>query len=331
MEAKLYKNALVTSIGSVAADIVIKTLKRLDFNVIGCDIYPKEWIVDAGNVNKFYQVPYTIDFDNYFNCIKNICVDNKIDYIIPLTDVDVDFFNNNREWFEKENIIVCISPKESIDIIRNKKKFQDFVAKKCKFINSIPTELLTNVNTKKLPWAFPVVCKPYDGRSSQGLKYIYNQDEMDAFVSSNISVDKYIIEPFIEGDVVLVELIRNPSENKTIATSRKECLRTQHGCSLTVKLFQDITLEENSIKLANELKIKGSVNFEYIHTQNNEYYLIECNPRFSAGTEFTCMSQYDTVSNHIRCFNNKKIEDYHFRHVQYIARKYEEYITKTEE
>jgi len=35
-------NILVTAIGSFAADIVIKKLKEKSYNIIGCDIYPKE-------------------------------------------------------------------------------------------------------------------------------------------------------------------------------------------------------------------------------------------------------------------------------------------------
>ena len=51
------KTALVTAIGSFSADIVIKSLKKQGLKVIGCDIFPKEWVVDAYSVDVFYQVP----------------------------------------------------------------------------------------------------------------------------------------------------------------------------------------------------------------------------------------------------------------------------------
>ena len=48
-------NVLLTSIGSVAADIAIKSLKRLGHRVVGADIYPREWVADAYNVDVFYR------------------------------------------------------------------------------------------------------------------------------------------------------------------------------------------------------------------------------------------------------------------------------------
>ena len=46
--------ALVTAIGSFSADIVIKNLIKSGFRVVGCDIYPAEWIADSGNGASFY-------------------------------------------------------------------------------------------------------------------------------------------------------------------------------------------------------------------------------------------------------------------------------------
>ena len=51
------KTVVVTAIGSFSADIVIKKCRENGIRVIGCDVYPGEWIADAGNVDAFYQVP----------------------------------------------------------------------------------------------------------------------------------------------------------------------------------------------------------------------------------------------------------------------------------
>ena len=52
---------LVTSLGSVAADIAIKSLRQLGHRVVGTDIYPKEFHVESYEVNAFYQSPYVND------------------------------------------------------------------------------------------------------------------------------------------------------------------------------------------------------------------------------------------------------------------------------
>ena len=63
-------------------------------------------------------------------------------------------------------------------------------------------------------------------------------------------------------------------------------------------------------------------------TYNDDcYYFIECNPRFSGGVEFSCIAGYDMVINHLNIFKNKKIDKLYEIKNQYIARKYEEYVT----
>lgn len=318
------KTALITSTGSVATDIALKSLKRMDFRVIGCNIYPKEWVVESCEVDVFYQAPPVADQDEYLEFIKNLCAKEKIDYILPMIDYEIDLFNVNREWFEKHNVMLCISPKDSLDIIRNKKKLADFAAKKCPMTHTIPTMMLRDV--QKLQWEFPVVCKPYNGRSSQGLKYIYTQQEWDDFVSV---ADKniYIVEPYIDGPIVMVEIVRQINPHKVVAMTRRELMSTPHGCSTAVYVYQDKKLEEATKVLADKLNVWGDVNFEYILDKNGEYHLVECNPRFSAGCEFSCMGGYDYIENHMKCFMGKEIEEAHFKHSMIISRKYEEYIT----
>lgn len=318
------RNALITSTGSVAADITLKSLKRMGFHVVGCNIYPKEWIVESCEMDAFYQAPPVYDKEKYLTFMKELCLKEKIDYLLPMIDYEIDLLNCNREWFEEHEVTLCISPKEALDIIRNKKSLADFVAAECPKTLSIPTKMLRDI--KKLEWEFPVVCKPYNGRSSQGLKYIYNQQEWDEFIVT-ADKDTYIVEPFIEGPLVMVEVVRQMEPHKVIAMTRRELIATPHGCSTTVYVYQDKELEEASKILADKLNVWGDVNFEYILDKDGIYHLVECNPRFSAGCEFSCMGGYDYIENHIKCFMGKEIEDAHFKHNMIIARKYEEYIT----
>lgn len=318
------KTALITSTGSVAADISIKSLRRMGFRIIGCNIYPKEWIVESCEVDSFYQISPVADADQYLNDIKEICLCEKIDFLLPMIDYEIDLLNTHRNWFEVNKIVLCMSPQKSLDIIRDKKKLADFITAKCYDTQSIPTLMLKDVG--KIEWDFPIVCKPFNGRSSQGLKYIHdNQEWLDFLNLAN--KDRYIVQPYIEGPRIVVEIVRQKNPHKVVAMTRRELISTQHGCSLTVLVYQDTRLEESAKKLADALDIIGDVNFEYILDQNGKYHFIECNPRFSAGCEFSCIGGYDCVENHIKCFMGMEIEDYHFKHNMIIARKYEEYIT----
>lgn len=320
------KTALITSTGSVAADIVCKSLKRMGFRVVGCNIYPKEWIVESCEVSVFYQAPPVAKADEYLNFMKELCIKEKIQYLLPMIDYELDLLSVNRSWFDEHGITLCMSPTSTLDIIRNKKKLSDYVEKHCTFIKSIPTVYLKDIDQPE--WTFPIVCKPNDGRSSQGLRYIHSLSEWNDF-KATAENGKYIVEPFIDGPRVVVEVIRDAQHCKTVAMVRRELLSTPHGCSLTVLLYEDQSLENEVKQLADGLGIEGDVNFEFILDSDGIYHLIECNPRFSAGCEFSCMGGYDCVENHMKSFMGEEIEEYHFKHNMIIARKYEEYITAT--
>lgn len=315
---------LLTVTGAVSADIAIKSFKRMGFRIVGCDSHPKEWVVGSNEVDVFYQAPLIKDGEKYLEFIKDICMREHISYIVPMIDIEVDLFSENREWFDDRHITLCISGRQTIDILRNKKRLSDFIATEYPEIKSIPTKMLRDVDN--LEWDFPIVCKPYNGRSSQGLRYINNAEEWDEF-KSTADKDLYIVEPFIEGPIVMVEVVRQPETHQVVAMCRRELMSTPHGLSTTVYIYQDRLLEERSKVLADKLNIVGNVNFEFILDPHGEYHFVECNPRFSAGCEFSCIGGYDCVENHIKCFMGQEIEAYHFKHSMVIARQYEEVLT----
>jgi len=237
------KTALLTVTGAVSADIVTRSLRRMGFKLIGCDSHPKEWIVGSNEVDVFYQAPLISDNEAYLAFIKEICIKENVAYILPFIDIEVDLFSENREWFDEHNIKLCMSGKETISILRNKKKLADFIAKECPDTRSIPTEILRDIT--ELQWDFPVVCKPYNGRSSQGLRYIHNQEEWDEF-RKEADKDLYIVEPFVDGPVVMVEIVRQPNTHKVVAMTRRELMSTPHGLSTTVYIYEDKELEESA-------------------------------------------------------------------------------------
>lgn len=318
------KTALITSTGSAAADIAIKSLKRMGFRVIGCNIYPREWIVESCEVDQFYQAPPISEGKVYLDFMKELCIRENVNYLLPMIDYEIDLFTTVREWFDEQGVVLCMSPNASLDILRNKKKLADFVAENCPKTKHIPTKILRDI--EELEWDFPVVCKPYNGRSSQGLMYIYSQEQWRQFLAT-VNHDTYIVEPYIEGPIVMVETVRQPETNQIATMTRRELMSTPHGLSTTVLVFQDEKLEESTKILAEKLNVHGDVNFEYILDPQGVYHLVECNPRFSAGCEFSCMGGYDCIENHMKCFMGQPIEEYHFKHNMIIARKYEEYIT----
>ena len=270
-------------------------------------------------------MPKVYDEEEYRIAIDEIIAKHKITHILPLTDVEVDYYNNNRKHYEDMNVVICISSYETIEICRNKKKQQEFIDSNVNGIKTIPTKTIKEI--KENPYDFPMVAKLTNGRSSQGLKYIENQEELNLILNTNN--ENYIFQPKIEGNIITVDVICDGIN--CVAIPREELLRTLNGAGLSVKVFSDRILEDSCKKLALALGIRGCVNFEFIRDSKGEYNYIECNPRFSGGVEFSNIAGYDCVLNHIKCFTEEKenIDDFQLNKTIYIARKYEEYVMKT--
>jgi carbamoyl-phosphate synthase large subunit len=315
-------NILVTAIGSFSADIVIKTLKSHGHYVVGCDIYPKEWIVDAYNVNQFYQAPYVNDKEEYITFIEKTCEKHKIDYLFPLTDPEVDLLSGEKARFFEKNIHVCMSNEQTIKLCRDKYQLPKFLLGQG-INNVIPTKYMGDVDIVELP----VFIKPISGRSSEGCRAVFDEKEY-AYLKDALPSNKYIVQPYIQGNILTVDVVRDPIKDEVVCIARRELLRNKSGAGTTVEIIENTELEAICISIARKVGIIGAVNFEFIETDTGEIYLLEINPRFSGGLEFSHMAGYDVVNNHLKCFTGKPIDKKGLIRKVIIARKYEEYLTQ---
>lgn len=316
------KNILVTAIGSFSADIVIKTLKAHGCNVIGCDIYPKEWIAEAYAVNQFYQAPFVSEKENYINFIDEICRKHNVEYIFPLTDPEVDVLSSVKQRYLGKGITVCVSDEHIIRLVRNKYMLPQFL--KEEGINHvIPTKLLSEVDLIE----GPSFIKPISGRSSEGCRPVYSNTEFINF-KKTIKESEYIIQPLIEGNIITVDIVKDPNSENIICIARRELLRNKSGAGTTIEIIENAELNSLCMSIAKKISIIGAVNFEFIENSDGSFYFLEINPRFSGGVEFSQMAGYDVVGNHLKCFSNKKISRENTIKKMIITRKYEEYVTK---
>ncbi len=293
------RNILLTAIGSFSTTAIVNSLKRNfeNYNLFGCDIYPKAWHHISKDFKEVYLAPYVSKADEYLKFILNVCTLNNINMIIPLTDIEVDFYNKNRSHFEQRNIIITIGSSELLKIARNKRNLADFILEKN--YNSIPTYLFNSLSSA----TYPLIAKPLDGRSSEGIHYLQSINDL----YKNFDYSNYIFQEILEGDICAIDIIRNSQNGKVVLVPRKELIRTKNGAGMTVKLFHSEILSNLVREIADDLDIHGCVNMEFIESQGN-YYLIDINPRFSAGIGFSQLSGYDFVKNQIELFKGNDIE-----------------------
>lgn len=310
---------LVTAIGSAAAGIVIKELHQYGWRVVGTDIYPKEWLVDSFQVERFYQVPRAEMGEEFIDGIIDICRKEDVRYIIPLTDVEVDAFHRFRMRFSKLGICLCMQDEGTVSLCRDKRKTAMHLKGYCHVISEVGRDKLAG-------WKdFPLICKKTNGRSSQGLYRFSSVREICAFMEDK--GDEYMIQPMMEGEVITADVLRDRDNDRCIVYAREELLRTGNGLGIAVKMFHDACFEEKCREIAKRLDILGCVNFEFIRNREGAYYFMECNPRFSGGVEFSVLAGYHFIYNHMNCFLGKGIDEACIPKMITIARRYEGHIT----
>ena len=319
-------NILVTAIGSFSSACVIDKLRRKGHHVVGCDIYDYNWLAQSRECDAFYQAPYATEEQRYVEFLLDISEKESVDFIIPLTDLEVDVLNKHRAPFVEKGIIVCIQSPDCLCVVRNKYNlFRQFADDS---IVKVPMTVLANSRIDAvIPFSYPVIAKPTKGRSSEGLCTICTEDELQQFLKRH---SDYINQEKIEGSVYTVDYVRDNKGNDN-SVIREELLRTKNGAGTTVRLLNDELLRETSSYIGEKLNVCGCVNMEFIHGKaEGQYYLIDINPRFSAGIAFTIMAGYDVVISNLNCFCKKEIMPPVRYKEQIMIKKYVEEVLWTE-
>ena len=290
-------NVLITAIGSFSAQAVVDSLKKNSEieSLYGCDVFPAEWHHISKYFKDVFLAPYVSHEIEYFHFISKIIESKNIDIIVPLTDIEVDFFNKFRKDFLQ--ILVCIADNDFLDFARNKLKLTNFLEKNnFNFPKSYSIDSIKEAN-------YPIIAKPKNGRSSEGIFY------MDSIDDLNLGKDfsNYIFQEFIKGTVCTVDVLRNKFSKEIVIIPRKELLRTKNGAGITVEMFYNGNLISEVINISQLLDGHGAYNMEFIQ-KGDQFYLIDINPRFSAGIGFTVLAGYDIVKNMLNVFRGYPLD-----------------------
>ncbi len=293
------KTTLLTAVGSASASSVVAQLHKLGHRVIGCDIYPQAWNMASNEVDVFFQAVLATDHEAYIRQMEEAVQRERVDFLIPLTDIEVDVLCAEKARFAALGCTVCTPDEPAVRLCRNK---LDMAAAldMSGVCRTIPTA--SPYGREPLENEFPIMLKPVNGRSSQAQVIARSLDQYRAAIQNR---DDYIAQPFIEGDIFTVEVARDLYGNVQ-ALCRQELLRTVNGLGTTVRIHPGHPLEAVCAAIAQQAGIVGVVNMEFIGREG-EYYFLEVNPRFSGGVGFCIAAGVDYAALEITCHEDESI------------------------
>lgn len=294
------KTTLVTAVGSASAPAVIQSLRALGHRVIACDIYPKAWNLAACEADGFFQAVLATDAAAYTAQLLDVAKREKLDYVIPLTDVEVDALCTEKARFSALGCTVCVPDEPAARLCRDKLKMAQAL-EEAHLCRTIPTFSPYGFVPEEKD--FPLMLKPLHGRSSQGQAVVRTKE---AFFSALDVRKDYIAQPFLEGDIYTVDVARDRFGHVQ-ALARRELLRTVNGLGTTVRTLPGHPLEAVCAGIAARAGIVGAVNMEFIG-HGDDFSFLEVNPRFSGGVGFSVLAGVDFPRLNLLCHAGERIE-----------------------
>lgn len=316
---------LVTAIGTAASTAIISQLRGSgNYHIIGGDIFLKNQVATSKDVDEFFTFPSAIqDLDGYIDFVVDFCREHKVSYYFATIDEEIVNISSHRARFEEIGVKLCIPNHDLIMICHYKNRF-------CQWID----EYLPELSIRQYPHfadvsEYPVFMKPVEGRGSIGCRKVASREEAEGLLNNGLKERDYLIQEYQDGEIITVDLVRNAKTGQMQQIQRIEHLRNSSGCGIAVEIIDHPTLRDLCCRLMEKLDLNGVVNMEVFHKQTVEgdrFSVIEINPRFGAGTSFTCLAGCDIVSAAISIANEEPCKLGMPAIGAHLAKRYETYL-----
>lgn len=290
---------LLTAVGSYAAGPAMDSLKQQGHRVVACDIYPRAWNSAAMEADAFFQAVLCTDKEAYIAQLEEAVQRENIDFLIPLTDPEVDVLCAEKARFAALGCTVCTPDEPCVRLCRNKLDVAQSLEAAC-ICQTIPTA--SPYGRTPLDSEFPIMLKPLSGRSSQGQVVARDLAAYEAALKTRSDL---IAQPFIKGDVFTVDVARD-LYGGVRCLARQEVLRTVNGLGATVRVLPGHPLERICADVAAHIGLVGVVNMEFI-AAGDGFCFLEVNPRFSGGVGFSIASGMDFAWYELLCHQGEEL------------------------
>lgn len=226
------------------------------------------------NVSKFLVLPKVIgNHKNYINSLLKKCHENKIDLIIPLSDLDLLPLSLNKSRFKNQNCDILISKPKVIKICENKFELNKFLKK-----NNIKFPI--NFENDK-DMIFPIISKPSDGSGSRNVFIYKKKDELPSRLDK-----KFIYQKFISGQEYGLDIL-NDFNGRFISYCLKKKIEMRSGETDKAFTINNEQILKLSKKISKNLKHIGNLDCDLIISKNKSIFVIDFNCRFGGGYPFT--------------------------------------------
>ena len=245
-------------------------------------------------------VPSVYDI-NYIPSLIEIIQIHKIDAIISLNDLELPILSRHLKYLQSTGVKVLVSSESVIDIAFDKIKTFNFIKSiglKTPLTFTSLKEANDALKTNKI--TYPVVVKPRWGSASIGIDFPETYEELNlSFKLQHIKLKKSILNIVSQQDANNAILIQenmngqeygldivNDFEGNYFGTFVRKKINMRSGeTDKAISVIDDRFNKIGEIISSNLIHI-GILDCD-IFVSNNEFYILELNPRFGGGYPFS--------------------------------------------
>jgi carbamoyl-phosphate synthase large subunit len=261
----------------------LRESKEYDVRIIGLSyeaLEPGIYMHDL--VDKTYQIPFpSSGMDSLLTRLQYIHSIEKIDLIIPNFDAELFSFIKLADHFDKVMGIKVFVPTEQQFEERHKANLDEFGKKhgiKVPYSKMIFSTAEIPMLKDKFTYPLVVKGKFYDAS-------IAYTPEQAANYFNKISAKwglPIIIQQFVHGQEVNVTALGDGKGTTIGAVAMRKTYITDKGKAWAGISISDDNLMKMTTKMIKSTKWRGGLELEIIKTAEEDYYLLEINPRFPA-------------------------------------------------
>lgn len=295
-------NILILSVGT--RNLLVSYFMKSGFDkVIATDASDLAPALQCASVH--YIVPRITD-SNYINVIKDICIKENVNVILPLFEDELTLISKNKDVFLDLGIKVVVSDLNSVLLCRDKYLFYEKLKD-----NNIPVlKTFSNYKDFKLAYNnseidFPVFLKPRSGCGSIDSFKANNMDFVNA-VLNNYDED-FIIQEFSKGTEYGVDVYIDLISNEPASMFIKKKLRMRSGETEKSISVINPEVEELVLRVLKIFNLKGPIDIDLFEI-NGKYYVSEINPRFGGGYPHAYLCGVDFPKFILKNANSKQCE-----------------------
>jgi carbamoyl-phosphate synthase large subunit len=301
---------LMTSVGTDSFPSVLRALKpnsERDIRVIGVDMRataPGLYMADQG-----YLVPPRSRPEQLLERLDEICSEEQVQLLYPLSTEDQEFFASEAAQFEAKGIRVIVSPLPAVQMSNDKLRLYEFArSHSIPCPNFMPVHNWDEFQQAVVHLGFPespCVLKLNKGTGAQGFKVIYpSLDPLQRILDRDNRIVTFQevacwlqavehwpplhLAEYLPGDEYSVDILCNHGEVLSAVTRLR--LSAFYGLALHAQVVLEADVQDVACTLVAKLGLSFVVNVQIRRSDDGTPKLLEINPRIPGTIGLTLAS-----------------------------------------